>query len=130
MSSRTAVNAASGARTPMGGVVTGMLVMLCLAVLMPYCAFIPKVMCASYRLQDGIWYKKQKMLLFCEIFCVTYIFFQEYNHLNIFTPARFYICHVPHRISIAKSFSCIHSFLVKLRFLQQFCSYFSRLWLL
>jgi MFS superfamily sulfate permease-like transporter len=43
MFSRTAVNAASGVKTPMGGVATGLLVMLCLAVLMPYCAFIPKV---------------------------------------------------------------------------------------
>ncbi len=46
------MNAASGARTPMGGVVTGMLVMLCLAVLMPYCAFIPKVMFAGYRVRS------------------------------------------------------------------------------
>ena len=41
--SRTAVNAASGVRTQLGCVATGLLVMLCLAVLMPYCAFIPKV---------------------------------------------------------------------------------------
>jgi MFS superfamily sulfate permease-like transporter len=41
--SRTAVNASSGVKTPMSGVVTGLLAMLCLAVLMPYCAFIPKV---------------------------------------------------------------------------------------
>jgi MFS superfamily sulfate permease-like transporter len=61
--SRTAVNAASGARTPMGGVVTGMLVMLCLAVLMPYCAFIPKVMCADYKIQYGIWFKKQNVFI-------------------------------------------------------------------
>eukprot|EP00092_Neocalanus_flemingeri_P010828 GFUD01011660.1.p1 GENE.GFUD01011660.1~~GFUD01011660.1.p1 ORF type:complete len:675 (+),score=113.89 GFUD01011660.1:76-2100(+) len=40
--SRTAVNSASGVKTPFGGIYTGGLVILCLAFLMPYCAFIPK----------------------------------------------------------------------------------------
>ena len=40
---RAAVNSASGVRTPMNGLFTGALVILCLAFLMPYCAFIPKV---------------------------------------------------------------------------------------
>jgi len=40
--SRTAVNCASGVKTAFGGVYTGALVILCLAFLMPYCAFIPK----------------------------------------------------------------------------------------
>ena len=40
--SRTAVNSASGVKTPSGGIFTGGLVLLCLAFLMPYCAFIPK----------------------------------------------------------------------------------------
>ena len=40
--SRTAVNSSSGVKTPMGGIYTGALVILCLALLMPYCAFIPK----------------------------------------------------------------------------------------
>ena len=40
--SRTAVNSSSGVKTVLGGVYTGMLVILCLALLMPYCAFIPK----------------------------------------------------------------------------------------
>ena len=40
---RAAVNSASGVRTPMNGLYTGALVILCLAFLMPYCAFIPKV---------------------------------------------------------------------------------------
>ncbi len=78
------MNAASGARTPMGGVATGMLVMLCLAVLMPYCAFIPKVMCASYRLQYGIWYKKQKLLLFYEIFLCDEYFLPGIQSFSIF----------------------------------------------
>ncbi len=39
---RTAVNSSSGAKTPLGGVVTGLLVLLTLAFLLPYCAFIPK----------------------------------------------------------------------------------------
>merc|ERR1719402_169803 len=45
--SRTAVNSASGVRTTLGGVYTGGLVILCLAVLMPYCAFIPKASLAA-----------------------------------------------------------------------------------
>ena len=32
----------SGVKTPMGGIYTGALVLLCLAFLMPLCAFIPK----------------------------------------------------------------------------------------
>ena len=45
--SRTAVNAASGVRTAMGGLYTGLLVLLCLAFLMPYTAFIPKATLAA-----------------------------------------------------------------------------------
>jgi len=45
--SRAAVNSASGVRTPMNGLFTGALVILCLAFLMPYCAFIPKATLAS-----------------------------------------------------------------------------------
>ena len=40
---RTAVNCASGVKTQAGGLFTGALVMVCLACLMEYCAFIPKV---------------------------------------------------------------------------------------
>ena len=45
--SRTAVNSASGVRTPLGGVYTGALVILCLAFLMPHTAFIPKATLAA-----------------------------------------------------------------------------------
>ena len=45
--SRTAVNSASGVKTPLGGLYTGTLVILCLAFLMPYCAFIPKASLAA-----------------------------------------------------------------------------------
>lgn len=45
--SRTAVNCASGVRTPMGGIITGGLVILALAVLMPLCAYIPKASLAA-----------------------------------------------------------------------------------
>ena len=40
--SRTAVNSASGVRTPAGGIYTGALVLLALAILMPLCAYIPE----------------------------------------------------------------------------------------
>ena len=45
--SRTAVNAASGVKTPFGGLYTGGLVILALAFLMPYCAYIPKATLAA-----------------------------------------------------------------------------------
>ena len=45
--SRTAVNCASGVRTPAGGIVTGGLVILALGVLMPLCAYIPKASLAA-----------------------------------------------------------------------------------
>ena len=45
--SRTAVNSASGVKTSLGGVYTGGLVILCLAFLMPFCAFIPKATLAA-----------------------------------------------------------------------------------
>jgi len=40
--SRTAVNSASGVKSPLGGIFTGGLVLLCLQFLMEYCAYIPK----------------------------------------------------------------------------------------
>ena len=69
--SRTAVNSASGVRTPMGGIYTGGLVILCLAFLMPYCAFIPKATLAAviitavvfsveYEVVMPIWRSKSK----------------------------------------------------------------------
>jgi len=45
--SRAAVNSASGVRTPFNGLFTGSLVILCLAFLMPYCAYIPKATLAA-----------------------------------------------------------------------------------
>ena len=45
--SRTAVNCASGVRTPAGGIVTGGLVILALGVLMPLCAYIRKASLAA-----------------------------------------------------------------------------------
>ena len=45
--SRTAVNSSSGVKTSFGGVYTGLVVILCLAFLMPYCAFIPRASLAA-----------------------------------------------------------------------------------
>lgn len=45
--SRSAVNHASGVRTPIGGVYTGMLVLLALGVLTPYFHYIPKAALSS-----------------------------------------------------------------------------------
>merc|ERR1711988_1084110 len=72
--SRTAVNSSSGVKTPMGGIYTGALVILCLAFLMPYCAFIPKaslsavimtavIFSVEYEVVLPIW--SSKNLIFC-----------------------------------------------------------------
>ena len=44
---RTSVNVASGARSPLGGLFTGTLVLSALTFLMPFCAFIPRASLAS-----------------------------------------------------------------------------------
>ena len=44
---RTAVNSSSGVKTAFGGIYTGLLVIVCLAFLMPFCAFIPKATLAA-----------------------------------------------------------------------------------
>ncbi len=69
--SRTAVNAASGVRTPLGGMYTGTLVILALAILMEYCAYIPKAALAAviitavifsveYEVVKPMWKSKSK----------------------------------------------------------------------
>jgi len=84
--SRTAVNAASGVKTPMGGIYTGALVILCLAFLMPFCAFIPKATLAAviitavvfsveYEVVMPIWRSKRMDLLpglACFLGCLFY----------------------------------------------------------
>ena len=71
--SRTAVNSASGVRTTFGGIFTGSLVILALAVLMPYCAYIPKASLAAviitavifsveYEVVRPMWKSKSKFL--------------------------------------------------------------------
>ena len=69
--SRTAVNSSSGVKTPLGGLYTGALVLLCLAFLMSYCAFIPKatlsavimtavIFSVEYEVVLPIWSSKSK----------------------------------------------------------------------
>lgn len=84
--SRTAVNSASGVKTPLGGIYTGGLVILCLAFLMPYCAFIPKatlsaviitavVFSVEYEVVMPIWKSKRIDLLpgfACFLGCLFY----------------------------------------------------------
>ena len=77
--SRTAVNSSSGVKTPMGGIYTGALVILCLAFLMPYCAFIPKaslsavimtavIFSVEYEVVMPIWSSKSKNQRFSNYF--------------------------------------------------------------
>eukprot|EP00092_Neocalanus_flemingeri_P034435 GFUD01037444.1.p1 GENE.GFUD01037444.1~~GFUD01037444.1.p1 ORF type:complete len:657 (+),score=135.37 GFUD01037444.1:71-2041(+) len=84
--SRTAVNSASGVKTPLGGIYTGGLVILCLAFLMPFCAFIPKATLAAviitavvfsveYEVVMPIWKSKRIDLLpgfACFLGCLFY----------------------------------------------------------
>ena len=73
--SRTAVNSSSGVKTAFGGVYTGLLVIICLAFLMPYCAFIPKATLAAvimtavifsveYHVVKPMWSSKSKSNIF------------------------------------------------------------------
>jgi len=68
--SRTAVNNSSGVRTPLGGVFTGLLVMLALQFLTPYFVFIPKatlsavIICAvifmiEFEIMKPMWHSKR-----------------------------------------------------------------------
>ena len=72
--SRTAVNSASGVRTTFGGIYTGGLVILALAVLMPLCAYIPKatlsaviitavIFSVEYHVVRPMWKSKSKIHL-------------------------------------------------------------------
>ena len=79
--SRTAVNSSSGVKTPLGGLYTGALVLLCLGVLMPYCAFIPKatlsavimtavIFSVEYEVVLPIWKSKSKSNRYFSFYCV------------------------------------------------------------
>ncbi|XP_069988281.1 sodium-independent sulfate anion transporter isoform X4 [Penaeus vannamei] len=61
--SRTAVNATSGVRTPAGGVVTGLLVMLALAFLTPYFRYIPKATLSAMIICAVIFMVEYEMVL-------------------------------------------------------------------
>ena len=69
--SRTAVNCASGVKTPGGGIWTGALVIFALALLMPLCAYIPKatlgaviitavIFSVEYEVVRPMWRSKSK----------------------------------------------------------------------
>lgn len=70
--SRTAINSASGVKTPLGGIYTGFLVIMTLAFLMPLCAYIPKATLAAviitavifsieYQVVKPMWRSKSKL---------------------------------------------------------------------
>ncbi|XP_037787000.1 sodium-independent sulfate anion transporter-like isoform X5 [Penaeus monodon] len=61
--SRTAVNATSGVRTPAGGVVTGVLVVLALAFLTPYFRYIPKATLSAVIICAVIFMVEYEMVL-------------------------------------------------------------------
>ena len=92
--SRTAVNSASGVKTPLGGIYTGALVLLCLAFLMPYCAFIPRASLAAviltavifsleYEVVRPIWSSKSRKTFF---FYISNIY--QFSPLIYSSPAR------------------------------------------
>lgn len=83
--SRSAVNHASGVKTPMGGLYTGILILLALSLFTPYFYFIPKVIISAviymieYQVVKLIWKTSKKDLipmfatfLFCLIIGVEY----------------------------------------------------------
>ncbi len=97
--SRTAVNAASGVKTQFGGIYTGILVILALAVLMPACAYIPKATLAAviitavifmveYEVIKPMWRSKSKI-------SINYLFvylFVCYLESDLFCFAVSFIC--------------------------------------
>ena len=71
--SRTAVNCASGVKTPGGGIWTGAIVIFALALLMPLCAYIPKaalgaviitavIFSVEYEVVRPMWRSKSKYM--------------------------------------------------------------------
>jgi sodium-independent sulfate anion transporter 11 len=80
--SRSAVNHASGVQTPLGGVFTGIMVLLALGFLTPYFAFIPKASLAAviisavifmieYEVVKPMWRSSKKDLIAT---CATFVF--------------------------------------------------------
>ena len=84
--SRTAVNCASGVKTPGGGIWTGALVIFALALLMPLCAYIPKatlgaviitavIFSVEYEVVRPMWRSKSK-------YDIVQVFFFSFMHRN------------------------------------------------
>lgn len=80
--SRSAVNHASGVQTPLGGIFTGIMVLLALGFLTPYFAFIPKASLAAviisavifmieYEVVKPMWRSSKKDLIAT---CATFVF--------------------------------------------------------
>merc|ERR1719347_2266681 len=109
--SRTAVNCASGVKTAFGGVYTGALVLLCLAFLMSYCAFIPKatlsavimtavIFSVEYEVVLPIWSSK-KIDLIPGFVCFFVGLFSELDY-GIFAGMGLHIAIVLYQISRPK----------------------------
>jgi len=109
--SRTAVNSSSGVRTPMGGIYTGALVILCLAFLMPLCAFIPKaslsavimtavIFSVEYEVVLPIWSSK-KLDLLPGFVCFFVGLFSELDY-GIFAGVGLHVAIVLYQISRPK----------------------------
>jgi len=109
--SRTAVNSSSGVKTPMGGLYTGALVILCLAFLMPYCAFIPKaslsavimtavIFSVEYEVVLPIWSSK-KIDLLPGFVCFFVGLFSELDY-GIFAGVGLHVAIVLYQISRPK----------------------------
>ena len=86
--SRCAVNSASGVKTTLGGLYTGIIVILRLAFLMPACALIPKatlgavVFCGvvftiEYQIIKPIWNSKSKINLNVQMLQTIFIFLRN-----------------------------------------------------
>ena len=91
--SRTAVNCASGVKTPGGGIWTGALVIFALALLMPLCAYIPKatlgaviitavIFSVEYEVVRPMWRSKSKYDIVQVFFllCIAIILYEIDKH--------------------------------------------------
>ncbi|CAL8130642.1 unnamed protein product [Orchesella dallaii] len=94
--SRSMVNAASGAESPLGGLLTGSMIILSLQYLVPYLYFVPNsslaavIVCAvisniDFKIAYQLWFsKKMDLIPWAVTFCVSLLIGLEYGILSGF----------------------------------------------
>ena len=118
--SRCAVNSASGVKTPLGGLYTGIIVLLCLVFLMPACALIPKatlgavVFCGviftiEYEIIKPIWtsYSKKNNIMKKIIFLYHFLGMDLLPGLSTFFVCLFYRLEIGIGVGVLIQIFCV-----------------------